>query len=312
MPPPPPGAPVGYPVAAPAYAPPAPPPPAATAPTAPKDLKCPSCGAPLQPEFGDAVITCPYCGATVSLAGTGWKAVQRHSMLLPQVIDANQALAAVKGVIDQGLFHHHAFEESQVAEQKFQFVPYWIVPASATTAFTYQDIAVSAGTTIGTIAAAGLISGALGGGRRGGFGPVIPLVVAPPVNATRQDQITGSYQFPVVAVKGLMQYQPKNYQFNLDTRQPYNKSNLPGGAAVLNGDLAQDSAQQAARAYVTQAQADAAHKKHHMVSQVQTQVDVGDPELLHAPIWYFVLDHKGQRTVVLVDANANRVMLTAI
>ncbi len=306
-PPPAPGGPYGYSGAPAGMVPPPPPPPVQAAPTAPKELKCPACGAPLTPEFGDAVLTCQYCGGTVSLAGTGWKAVTQHSMLLPQVIDPDSALKIVRASMDSGLFHAHRFETSKVTDQKFQFVPYWIVPSSATTNFTYQDVAVSAGSTIGTMAASAFLGGELGRGRGNTF---IPIVAAPVVNPTRQDQITASYQFPVVAVKGYAQYQPKNYQFNLDTRQPYKKDALPAGASVLNGDLPQESAQQMARAYVMQVQAEAAHKKHSMVSGLQTQVEVSEPELLHAPIWHFTLDHKGQPVVVLVDANSSRLMLS--
>jgi hypothetical protein len=287
-----------------ANAPPPPPPPMPAAPTPPKDLKCPTCGAPLSPDFGDAVVTCEYCGATISLAGTGWKAVQRHTMLLPQLIDPDSALRVVKASVDAGLFHGHRFEDSKVVEQKFAFVPYWIVPTSATTDFTYQDVAVSAGSTVATMAASAFIGNSLTGGR----GSFVPIVAGPVVNPTRQDQITNSFQFPVVAVRGYMQYQPKDYQFSLDTRQAYQKDALPGGASVLNGDLGSDYAQQEARVYVMQVQADSAHRKHHMVSRIQTQVEVGEPELLHAPIWRITLDHKGHQAVFLIDANANRVM----
>jgi len=300
--PPPPGAPPGYPGMPRSAAPPPPPPPAAAAaPTAPKDLKCPSCGAPLQPEFGDTVITCKYCSGTVSLAGTGWKAVNRHTMILPQLMDPEAVLKIVKSVMNTGMFHGSRFEASKVTEQKLQFVPYWIVPSSATTNYTYQDLVTAGAATVGTAAVGSLIGGFFGGGSTN---------VRPAINSTRQDQITGSYQFPVVAVKGYQQYQPRNYQFNLDTRQLYNKDSLPGGLTVLNGDLGEDAAQQAARALVTQMHADAAHKKHRMVSALQTQVEVGDPELVHVPIWYLALDLKGQPVVLLVDANASRVMLS--
>jgi hypothetical protein len=306
-PPPPPGAPYGYP-GAPGYGappPPPPPPPAAApaAPTAPKDLKCPSCGAPLQPEFGDAVLTCQYCGGTVSLAGTGWKTVNRHTMLLPQLNDPDAALKIVKSVMNTGMFHGSRFEDSKVSQQKLQLVPYWIVPSSATTNFTYQDMVTAGVATAGSAAIGSLVGNLFGGGGS-------TFVSQPSVNATRQDQVTGSYQFPIVAVKGYQQYQPRNYQFNLDTRQLYKKDDVPAGLAVLNGDLGEDAAQQAARALVTQLQADLAHKKHRMVNALQTQVEVGDPELVHVPIWYFTMDHKGQQFVVLVDANSSRVMLS--
>jgi Double zinc ribbon len=284
------------------------PPPIPAAPTPPKDLKCPACGAPLQPDFGITVVTCEYCGATISLAGTGWKSVTRHTMLLPQVIDPDAALKIVKASMDTGLFHGHRFEESKITEQKFAFVPYWIVPTSATTNMTYQDVAVSAGSTVATMAAGAFLGNALSGGRNSTF---MPIMAGPVVNPTRQDQITGNYQFPVVAVKGYLQYQPKDYQFQLDSRQEYKKDALPGGATVLNGDLGDDYAQHEARAYVMQVQAEAAHKKHYMVSGLQTQVEVGEAELLHTPIWRFTMDYKGHQFVVLVDGNANRLMLSS-
>ncbi|MCI4348502.1 MAG: hypothetical protein L3J97_07800 [Thermoplasmata archaeon] len=78
---------------------------------------------------------------------------------------------------------------------------------------------------------------------------------------------------------------------------------------MLNGDVGIAEAQQAARSYVAEMQAETARKKHFNVSGVQSQVDVGEPELLHAPVWYFSLNHKGKPAVLLVDANASRVML---
>jgi len=116
----------------------------------------------------------------------------------------------------------------------------------------------------------------------------------------------------VVAVKGYNEYQPKNYQFNLQERQPFKKEALPGGATVLNGDVGEQEAQQAARAYVAEMQSEDVRRRHFNVTGVQSQVDVGEPELLHAPVWYFHLTHKGKPAVLLVDANASRVMLQNI
>ena len=239
----------------------------------------------------------------MSLAGTGWKSVNRHTMLLPQLNDPAAALKIVQSTLNTGMFHGRRFEDSKITEQKLQLVPYWIVPSNATTNYTYQDMVTAGAATVGSAAIGSLVGNLFGGGGT-------TYVGAPAVNSMRQDQVTGSYQFPIVAVKGYAQYQPRNYQFNLDTRQLYKKDDLPGGLAVLNGDLGEDSAQQAARAFVTQLQADLAHKKHRMVSALQTQVEVGDPELVHVPIWYFAMDHKGQPMVVLVDANSSRVMLS--
>src|SRR5208282_1282931 len=44
-------------------------------------LKCPSCGAPINPKFGEMVITCEYCGTGITLGNSGWKDIQKHTML---------------------------------------------------------------------------------------------------------------------------------------------------------------------------------------------------------------------------------------
>jgi hypothetical protein len=284
-------------------------------PSGPVELKCKSCGAPLHPVFGEMVLSCEYCGASVSLAGGSWKEISKHSMLAPKLTAPEQALAVVKEYLDQGLFHRHAFEESKVQEQKLSFVPFWVVPVSASTTFQYQDVAVGVGGTVASIAAAEVLGSALssgmGVGRRGGGVAVLPVFMGGgPVNATRAGTVSNQYEYPVVAVKGMTSYQPHNYTFGLSERSFYDAKSVPSGAQVLNGDLGEDAAAHAARAYVTQLQSEDAHKKHHMVSSLQTQVEVSEAELLHVPIWYFLLDRKGQKVAVLIDAHAGRVMQT--
>jgi len=254
------------------------------------------------------VINCEYCGASVTLAGTGWKQVSKHTMLLPKITTPEAALAVVQPYLDTGFMHRKAFEESKIAEQKLSFVPFWVVPVSATTNYVYTDVAVAAGGTAASVGAAVLLGSALGG-RRGGFMP-IPIVLGSPVNSSRSDTIVGMYEFPVVAVTGMSAYQPKNYEFGLSERTLFNKQLVPPGAPLLNGDLGEDAAQHAARSFVTQLQADEAHKRHRMVSQLSCQCEVSDAELLHVPIWYFMLDRKGEKSMILVDAHGGRVIQT--
>ena len=300
----------------PGTAPPAPPPPAAAptasptlAPVGAESLKCPSCGAPVHPTFGEMVISCDYCGGSVTLGGNGWKQINKHTLLTPKVTDRDAALRVVHDYLDTGFLHRKLFEESKIVEEKLSFVPFWVVPASATTNYVYQDVAVSVGSTVATVAAAEVLGSVLGGGRRGGWVP-IPIVTGPTVNPTRADSFSKSYDFPVVAVKGMAAYQPKNYTFDLADRSFFDKKAIPPGASVLNGDLGEDTAVHAARSYVTQLQAEEAHKRQHMVSGLETSVEVSEAELLHVPIFYFMIDHKGTKQMVLIDAHAGRVMQT--
>ncbi len=278
------------------------------APVGAQELKCPSCGAPIHPVFGEMVITCDYCGGSVTLGGQGWKEINKHTMLSLKVGDREAALQVVKAFLDQGFFHRHTFEEAKLMEGKLSYVPFWVLPASASTTYQYQAVATSVGATVGTIAAGALLGSMLGGGR-GGYA-VLPILAGPVVNPTRAQTISGEYEYPIVAVKAMGDYQPKDYQFSLADRSFFDRKAVPQGTPVLNGDVGEDVAQHAARAYVQQLQSEEAHHKHGMISNIQTQVTVSDGELLHVPVWYFQFDHDGEKQVVLVDANAGKVIQT--
>jgi hypothetical protein len=274
-----------------------------------QELKCPACGAPIHPTFGEMVITCDYCGASVTLGGAGWKEINKHTMLTAKVTDRAAALKAVEEYLDMGFLHRHDFNESKITEEHLTYVPFWVIPSSASTTYQFQAVATSVGATVGTIAAGALLGSVLSGGRQGGF-TVVPILGGPVVNPNRSETISGQYEYPVVAVKAMTAYQPKNYAFALGDRTFFDKKAIPAGTPVLNGDLGEDAAQHAAQAYVQTLQSEAAHKKHSMVSQLRTQVEVSEGELLHVPVWYFMLDHKGQKNVVLIDAHAGRVIQT--
>jgi DNA-directed RNA polymerase subunit RPC12/RpoP len=285
--------------------------PAASAPIAAagvQELKCPACGAPIKPTFGEMVITCDYCGGSVTLGGQGWKEISKHTMLSLTVADRDAALKIVRGYLDQGFLHRHFLEESKVAEEHLSYVPFWVMPASASTTYQYQAVATGVGATVGTIAAGALLGSALGG-RRGGFA-VVPIMGGPVVNPTRSETISGQYEYPVVAVKAMSVYQPKDYQFSLTDRTFFDKKSIPTTAPILNGDLGEDAAKFAAEAFVKQLQSEAAHQKHHMVSNINCQVQVSEGELLHTPIWYFRFEHKNENVAVLIDGHAGRVIRT--
>ena len=144
---------------------------------------------------------------------------------------------------------------------------------------------------------------------QGGF-TVVPIMAGPVVNPTRSETISGQYEYPVVAVKAMSAYQPKDYQFSLTDRTFFDKKSIPSTAPILNGDLGEDAARFAAEAFVKQLQSEAAHQKHHMVSNLNCQVQVSEGELLHTPIWYFRFAHRNENVTVLIDGHAGRVIRT--
>ncbi len=282
-------------------------------------LKCPNCGAPINPQFGEMVVTCEYCGSGITLGSDGWKGVQKQTMLPLRFAQKDQMVARIGEHMDKGLLHRHLQESSTLEEMNLSLVPYWIISASARTSIVASDLAAEAGQIATTAAVVGLLGAAMGGmgGRRsGGFaGPLMMgTMMGSTMGATsgggqkKSYDIAGTYNFPVVALKALFDHQPKDYEFNLDERELFDVSKVSKDVKILNGDVGEEGAKSQAKMLVTQLQSDKAHSQYHMIQQLHTEVEVGDAELLHAPIWFARYDYKGKKVSLVIDANTGNVI----
>ena len=284
------------------------------APSGVTSLKCPSCGAPITPKFGEMIISCEYCGSAVTLGMDGWKGIQKQSMLPAKYSDKDQMTQIIRGYMDRGLLHRHLQENSTLEELNVTFVPYWILAVSARTSVVATDMAVEGGEIATTAALMGVLGGM--GGRRGGFGgPLLAGAVlggmmgGPGQNAAKKVyEINDNYYFPIIALKALSQYQPRDYQFNLDDRQIFDVSKIPKNVKILNGDVGEEAATFQAKTLVSQLQSDKAHSQYHMIQQLHTDVDVAESELLYVPIWFARYDHKGNKIILVIDAESSRVI----
>jgi len=180
------------------------------------------------------------------------------------------------------------------------------------------------GQTVTEAAILGLILGGMGGMGRRGFGgrrfifsgfsmvgmfPGIMMIGAYGQGGIRKTyEMDNNYNFPIVAVKSLIEYQPKNYEFNLKERMLFDISKVPKGVKILNGDLGEEAADYQVKTLVSQLQSDKAHEQYHMIQQLQTEVDVSESELLHAPIWFVRYDYKGHKIVLVIDGNSGHLI----
>ena len=307
------------------------------APSGVTSLKCPSCGAPIAPKFGEMVITCEYCGNAVTLGTQGWSNIQKQTMLALKVATVDQVNSIITPMMDKGLLHRHLHEDSTQEEMSLTFVPYWIVSVSARTSIVAVDetaqIAQSASTAVLMGVIFGGMGGGFGGGRRGGFGgrrsfegglannPFRGLLGLKGIRIMafgmgmgmgggmkKTEEIDENYNFPVIALKALSDYQPREYQFNLEGRELFDISKLPKDVKILNGDISEEVAKSQAKTLVEQLQSQKAHEKFHMIQSIHTDSDVGDVELLHAPVWFAKYDHKGNKIVLVIDANSCQVI----
>jgi Double zinc ribbon len=288
------------------------------APTGATSMKCPSCGAPISPKFGEMLITCEYCGSSVSLGNEGWKSINKHTMLPTKIADQEQALKVVHDMMDKGLLHRHLQESSVVEEVNLALVPYWLIPVQARTSLVAVDMASEAGQIATTAALAGVLGGGLGGrrGYGGGGGMLAGVMLGSMMGGggmgggqgnRRAYQMDNEYNFPIIGLKALTEYQPKDYQFNLADRVLFDETKVKG-IKVLNGDIGEDVAKSQAKTLVDQLQSEKAHAAHHMVQQLNTESDIGEAELLHAPVWFARYAHKGNKIVLVVDGNSGGVI----
>ena len=263
-------------------------------------------------------------------------------MLTLKVATVDQVNSIITPLMNHGLLHRHLHEDSTQEEMSLTYVPYWIVSVSARTSVVATNETAQLAQTASTAALMGVIFGGLGGGfgggggRGGGFGggrrrtferklasshPISSILGMKMIRISafgmgmgygggmrNAQQMDANYNFPVIALKALTDYQPRDYQFNLDGRELFDISKLPKGVKILNGDISEDVAKSQARTLVDQLQSQKAHEKYHMIQSIHTDSDVGDVELLHAPIWFSKFDHKGDKIVLVIDAHSGTVI----
>lgn len=121
---------------------------------------------------------------------------------------------------------------------------------------------------------------------------------------TKTYQLDQNYNFPVVAMKDLTEFQPHDYTFALDQRVLFDVSKIDKSIKILNGDISEDVAKAQAKTLVDQLQSQKAHEQHHMIQQLNTEMDVSDGELLHVPVWLTRYNHKGTKIVFVLDGNS--------
>jgi len=97
------------------------------APTGATSLKCPSCGAPIAPKFGEMIITCEYCGGSITLGNSGWANIQKQTMLPLKISTIDEITSLVRSMMDRGLLSRHLQESSMLEEMTLSLVPYCLL-----------------------------------------------------------------------------------------------------------------------------------------------------------------------------------------
>src|SRR5438046_8551851 len=113
------------------------------APSTATSLKCPSCGAPIAPKFGEMIITCEYCGSSVTLGSSGWANIQKQTMLPLRIQGTDDISARVRSMMDTGLLHRHLQESSTLEEMNLSVAIRAVLAEVATSQYGTTDKFIS-------------------------------------------------------------------------------------------------------------------------------------------------------------------------
>jgi len=265
-----------------------------------QELKCKSCGAPLQPVAGMTIVNCEYCGTAVTLSGAGWKQVMKQMMVINR-LSYDQALEVGKKWLDEGILRRNVAARTEVVQTYMKYVPYWVVPTAVDAKFSGTR-----GTGMGAMkAGAGKgVGGFLKGLAVAGMERQMSGGKQHNVNDRRQK----SFNVPVVAVRGLALFELEDYEFSPQSKALFDKNKLDRNIEIMGGDITEQEALDRAKAFASKKTEAEVRATMDYVASLQTDVVTHEGELLYVPVWFFEYKFKEKSYFALVDGSASKVM----
>ncbi|MCW4055657.1 MAG: hypothetical protein NWE82_02600, partial [Candidatus Bathyarchaeota archaeon] len=104
--------------------------PSAPKPSQPLPTSCGRCSAPLDVTQEDLIVTCRYCGFTITVATR--EEMKKHSMLENRLL-TQQAVEAAQSYMDKGLLRVGVSRDAQITNVKLRYIPFWVLSTDADT-----------------------------------------------------------------------------------------------------------------------------------------------------------------------------------
>jgi len=298
----PPATPTMQPSTAPLPSPPAP------KPAQPLPTNCTRCGAPITVTQEDLIFTCRYCGFTMTVASR--EEIKKHSMLENRLF-SQQAVEAAQKYMDKGLFRVGVSKDASITNVKLRYVPFWVCSANANTFLR----GVTGTGVMGEIHQA---QEAVTDKRSSGlakFGKLV-LAGAKAYAETQQKDKTprhvsysfsNNYIWPTLA-RLTMISEINYYDVPAARKIPFDVGKIPQEAEFLNIELNEEEAKAKIRSEVEAKERLIASGKVDTLETCNTNVVLGESELVHAPVWFVHYTLKGENYVIAVDGCEGKVL----
>ena len=279
----------------------------------PKEIptSCTRCGAPFSPSQEDLIITCRYCGFTISL-GTQ-EEIKTHSMLENHLF-TQQAVEAAQKYMDKGILRSGVSRDAQITNVKLRFIPFWTFPVNTQTNF-------SGITGAGLAGEMHQVEAALSDKRASKlskFGKLVKAGASAYMEMQQQQQkdhkpttvslsFSSHYAWPILARKTMIT-EINYYDVPAARKIPFDVGKISSDAEFLNTEFNEEEAKPKVRAEVEARERLLASGRVDTLQSCSTNVNVGDGELVHAPIWFVHYTLKGENYIILVDGSEGKVL----
>jgi len=154
-----------------------------------REIQCSNCGAPLEFDPGEIIVSCRYCGYT-SVIDTGEPFTLEHSVILNNT-EKDQVSGLIRGWMRKSFMAPKELEKkAQMDEPTLIYVPFWVVSITAT--LVYKGVLER---------------------------------VSPPI--IKDSQVSNKYSWLVIARKGVG-FPTRSYKIPFEGRIPFNPTKLTG------------------------------------------------------------------------------------
>ena len=210
-------------------------------------VHCPNCGAPLELQPGEVVITCSFCGAASNMAG-GSQFFLKHS-LIPSNYDREKAMQLVRAWMSGGFLKPDDMgSASKVDSMELSFLPFYVMHIKAST--DYEGVFT----------------------RTGG-------------NIPRKGRLEKEYYWKVLGRRASA-FPAKEYDIPLKGKVNFDLSHIPKDGRYLNAEMDEGEAASTMRTEVEVHHKFLLGEEIDVIQRMETSIEELDTEFVHAPVWF--------------------------
>ncbi len=269
---------------------------------------CTKCGAPVNPSQEDLIVTCRYCGYTISVATQD--EIRQHSMLENHLL-TQQAVEAAQKYMDKGLFRSGVAKNAQIGSAKLRYIPFWVFPANTTT----QLSGVAGQGIAGELHQAQEAMSDKRASKLSKFGKLMMAGASAYAEMQQKDRkprnvvlsFSNYYIWPMLARKTMIS-EINFYDVPAAKKIPFDVGRIPSDAEFLNTEFNEEEARGRVKPEVEAKERLIASGKVDTLQSCSTNVTIGGGELVHAPVWFVQYSLGGENYVILVDGCEGKVL----